>query len=249
LSERPLKKDLLLPFDDTAQRAAKQIIRTARHAALGTTSPDHGGPMVSRVNLATTIEGSLFFLISGLAAHFKALEKDTRASLLVGDIGKGDPLAHPRITLNGNALRIDDSAQRDQLRRRFLAKHPKSELYIDLPDFAFWKFQSQEVSINGGFARAYAPEPLDLQTDMSGVEQLCDLEASAVEHMNEGHQDAIDHYATLAGQSGSGWRLISLDPEGLDLAKGDVVTRLWFAERIGQASELRPKLIKLASRQ
>lgn len=246
LNERPSNPPLRHPVDDAVRRAAKEIVRTARQAALGTLSSDHGGPMVSRVNVATTMDGSVFFLISALTDHFKALARDPRASLLVGEPGKGDPLAHPRLTLGGRAVRVDGEATTEHLYRRYLARHPKSQLYIDLPDFAFWRLAVEEVSFNGGFARAYRPAPSDLLTDLAGVEELVDIEAGAVEHMNAGHADAVEHYARLAGRRGARWRLIGLDPEGLDLAKGDVVARLWFEERIASASDLRPKLVALA---
>lgn len=202
--------------------------------------------MVSRVNVATAMNGAPFFLISALTAHFNALVHDRRASLLVGEPGKGDPLAHPRLTLSGHAVRVDDATRIEHLYRRYLARHPKSQLYIDLPDFAFWRLEVEEVSYNGGFARAYRPEPADLLTDLAGVEDLVDIEAGAIEHMNASHADAVDHYAHLAGKRGADWRLIGIDPEGLDLAKADAVARLWFEERIVDASELRPKLVALA---
>lgn len=246
MNERPSKPPLLQPVDDAARRAAQTIVRTARHAALGTLSRDHGGPQVSRVNVATAMDGSVFFLISALSAHFQALANDPRASLLIGEPGKGDPLAHPRLTLGGHAVRIDDATRIEHLYRRYLARHPKSQLYIDLPDFAFWQLEVEEVSFNGGFARAYRPQPSDLITDLTGLEDLVDIEADAVEHMNDSHADAVDHYARLAGKRGARWRLIGLDPEGLDLAKGDAVARLWFDERIAGAADLRPKLVALA---
>lgn len=246
MAQSPSKKDLLQPVDDDARRSAKEIVRTARFAALATLSPSHGGPMVSRVNVATTMDGSLFFLISGLSAHFKALVADNRASLLVGEPGKGDPMAHPRMTLNGQAHRVGDAALRDRLQERYLARHPKAKLYVDLPDFAFWQFEASEIAYNGGFARAYAPQPSDLLVDMSAVEGLADMEASAVEHMNDDHQDAIDHYAKILGHNTSGWRLTGLDPEGLDLMKGESAARLWFDAPLTQASQLRPTLVELA---
>ena len=92
------KKDVLQPVDDSARRLSKTLIRTARQAALGTIDPTDGSPFVSRVSLATAMDGSPVFLISRLSGHFANLESDPRCSLLVGEPGKGDPLAHPRIT-------------------------------------------------------------------------------------------------------------------------------------------------------
>lgn len=239
-------KDVLQPVDEGARRLAKTLLRTARFAALAGLDPLDGSPTVSRVNLATAMDGRPVFLISRLSGHFAALEGDPRASLLVGEPGKGDPIAHPRMTLIGTVARISDEAERQVLRRRFLARHPKSALYADFPDFAFWIFTPQRVSLNGGFGKAFAPGPGDLVTDMSGCEGLQDMEAGAVEHMNDDHRDAIDHYAALAGRSEAGWRLSGIDPEGVDLVRGDLVARVWFDPPLESASDLRARLVALA---
>ncbi|MEM6374522.1 MAG: pyridoxamine 5'-phosphate oxidase family protein, partial [Pseudomonadota bacterium] len=111
---------------------------TARHGALATLDAASGTPMASRVSVASASDGCPVFLISQLSGHFGALEDDPRASVLLGDPGKGDPLAHPRITVFGRAVRIAEDA-RDHIRARFLARHPKAALYVDFPDFAFWR--------------------------------------------------------------------------------------------------------------
>jgi len=48
------------------------------------------------------------FLISNLSLHFAALEVDARASLLLGEPDKGDPFAHPRMTVTGRVARAAD---------------------------------------------------------------------------------------------------------------------------------------------
>jgi putative heme iron utilization protein len=82
--------------------------------------------------------------------------------------------------------------------------------------------------LNAGFGKAYALTPSDLVTGCAGLAALADAEASAVAHMNSDHGDAVDRYAALAGGDEAGWRLACLDPEGLDLTRGDRVARLWF---------------------
>ena len=57
------------------------------------------------------------------------------ASILLAAVGKGDPLAHPRLTVLGALVRSADA----RLRRRFLARHPKSALYVGFRDFSFWR--------------------------------------------------------------------------------------------------------------
>ncbi|MEM8792410.1 MAG: DUF2470 domain-containing protein [Pseudomonadota bacterium] len=240
------QNDVLRTVDDEARHQARNFLRTARHGALATIDPDTGVPMASRVSLATSADGSPIFLISQLSGHFGALESDARASLLIGEPGKGDPLAHPRITVYGRALKLEDEA-RGIARGRFLARHPKAELYADFGDFAFWKLELDGASLNGGFGKAYALSKDDL---IAPIEQSLEaMEAGAVTHMNEDHLDAIELYATkLLGRPQGNWRLACIDPEGLDMTLGDEVARLWFDPPLKSAEELRPRLVALAKR-
>lgn len=240
------KKDVLQQVDGEARRLAKGLVRSARFAALATLDPFDGSPSVSRVSLATTMAGAPGFLISGLSGHFANLSADPRCSLLVGEPGKGDPLAHPRMTLIGRAERLPHGAMRDHLKARYLMRHPKAALYADFPDFAFWHFTTTRASLNGGFGKAYALAPSDLATDLTGLDELLAAEPGAVAHMNADHADAVNRYADKAGGEKDGWRLACLDPEGLDLTRGDSIARLWFDKPLASAAELRPTLVALA---
>ncbi|MEO1494164.1 MAG: DUF2470 domain-containing protein [Pseudomonadota bacterium] len=240
------EKDVLQPVDDDVRRTAKTFLRTARYGALATLDPATRTPMASRVSLSTASSGAPVFLISQLSGHFGALENDPRASLLIGEPGRGDPLAHPRITVFGKAHKAtgDLSAM---LRTRFLARHPKAELYADFGDFAFWCLEIEGASFNGGFGKAHVMTQADLATPVdAGLDAMA---PGAVEHMNEDHADAIVYYATdLLGRNSADWRLASLDLEGMDLIYDDEVARLWFDPPLTSATELRPRLINLAKR-
>ncbi|MGD9805767.1 MAG: HugZ family protein [Hyphomicrobiaceae bacterium] len=242
------KKDVLQPVDDEARRLAKNLVRKGRYASLATLDPIDGSPAASRVSLATTMGGDPIFLISRLSGHFTNLESDPRCSLLVGEPGKGDPLAYPRITLIGRAEKLTEGVERDRVKARYLMRHPKSSLYVDFPDFAFWRFAITRASLNGGFGKAFAPQAADLACPMAGFEQLEVAEAGAVAHMNSDHADAVDRYAASVGRKESGWKLACLDPEGLDLVCGDEIARLWFDQSLQSPDELRPTLVALAKR-
>ena len=75
------------------------------------------------------------------------------------------------------------------------------------------------------------------------------MEDGAVSHMNSDHTEAIEKYAKQAGAKHSGWKLASLDPEGLDLTSGDDVSRLWFDAPLQSAQDLRPVLVALAKKE
>lgn len=238
------KKDVLQPVDADARRLAGDLVRTARFAALATLDPVNGGPNASRVSLATAMDGRPIFLISRLSAHFGALEADPRASLLVGEPGSGDPLAHPRMTVSGRA-RLLEGEDRDRCRSRFLLRHPKAQLYVDFPDFAFWALEPDRGSLNGGFAKAYELTTSDLIH--APDPELEKNEAGAVAHINEDHSDVVALYAEqlLKGPKGK-WRLTGLDSLGLDLSLADTSIRLWFDTPLEYAADLRPRVVQLA---
>ncbi len=240
------KPDVLQTVDDKVRRLAKGLVRSARYGALATLDPLDGSPSVSRVSLATAMDGAPVFLISALSSHCTNLKADGRCSLLVGEPGKGDPLAHPRMTLIGRAIQIGTEPDRAYLRNRYLARHPKAALYVDFPDFSFWRFETLRASLNGGFGKAYALAADDLTTSLAGVETLAEIEEGAVSHMNADHLPAIERYAEKIGEDGTNWRLATLDPEGLDLISGDRVARLWFDTPLASSAELRPVLVSLA---
>jgi putative heme iron utilization protein len=141
-------KDPFRPIDDDARALARDLISTARHGALGVMLD--GEPFVSRVALAPTGKG-LLTLVSDLAPHTGALRLHPRASLMIGEPGKGDPLAHARLTLAVTAGFVEkESASAD-----YLALQPKAGLYIGFADFHLVRLTPLEGLLNGGFGKAY----------------------------------------------------------------------------------------------
>ena len=99
------KKDVILETDADAIRLGRTLLRVSRFGALATVDPDDGAPFATRVATATDLDGAPLILVSGLSAHTRGLEADPRCSLLIGEPGKGDPLAHPRLTVKATAQR------------------------------------------------------------------------------------------------------------------------------------------------
>ncbi|MGX7703756.1 HugZ family pyridoxamine 5'-phosphate oxidase [Methylobacterium sp. Gmos1] len=230
------------PFD--AVGLAKSLLRKVRSGALATLEREGGAPFASLVTVATDADGTPLLLLSRLSAHTLNLEADPRCSLLLSPGGKGDPLAHPRLTVTGEARRSDAA----RVRARFLARHPKAALYADFPDFAFFRLAVRAGHLNGGFAKAATLTAPELLTDLTGLDALAESEPGAVAHMNEDHADAVALYATrLAGEEPGPWRLTGFDPEGLDLMAGDRTARVLFPERLADPAALRPTLVAMAA--
>ncbi len=132
-ADKDQPKQVIRETDDDAIRLARKLIATARHGALAVINRETGFPGASRVALATDIDGTPIILVSALSGHTKPMLDEPRTSLMLGEVGKGDPLAHPRITLFTRARRIErDSDDGRRVRRRFLARQPKAALYAGI---------------------------------------------------------------------------------------------------------------------
>src|SRR4051812_5155509 len=211
------------PADFDPKALARTLLRATRAGTLGTLDRNTGHPFASLVTVATDVDGSPVILTSRLSTHTANLEADGRASVLLAETGKGDPLAHPRLTVLGTFAQVArESADDARVRRRFLARHPKAELYAGFGDFAFWRMQVAAAHLNGGFARAADLAAADVLTDLAGADELIAAEEGAVAHMNEDHVEATRLYATrLLGEEEGAWRISGLDPDGTDLVAGD----------------------------
>ena len=153
------RTDPIRPTDDNARVLARSLLDGAGFAALAVLT-DAGTPFVSRIAIGTAPDGIPITLVSSLSAHTGALKANPACSLLVGEPGpKGDPLTHPRLTLEARARFVDD---KESLRGHWLASHPKAKLYIDFADFAFVRFDIAAGHLNGGFGKAFRLTAADL---------------------------------------------------------------------------------------
>lgn len=243
------KKDILRETDDEAIRLAKTLLRTSRHGAIAVLDPQTGAPVATRVAVASDHDGTPIILVSGLAAHTRGITADPRCSLLLGETGKGDPLAHPRMTITCRAARVErEDPTYDRIRGRFLSHNPKSKLYVDLGDFSFFRLEVQTISLNGGFARAYALTPREALTQGLAIEAIAAAEPGAVAHMNDDHSDAVANYAVWFGKAteAANWTMTGVDSDGFDLAAGDRVMRIFFTQPLTDATDMHKRLVSMA---
>ncbi len=239
------KPQVIRDTDDDARRQARILLRGARFAAIGVIDPETGFPSVSRVLLGMDSDGAAVILVSGLSAHTTALLADPRASLLTGEPAKGDPLAHPRLTLQCTAESVErDSETHLRLRTRFLARHPKSQLYIDFPDFRFFRLQPERASLNGGFGRAYHLSSQDFFIPKMDAGFFPD-EQALLRELGGSHPDlALRLAAKFHGASEGDWRISAVDSHGLDISFKDLLIRHEFVTPITKAQHLLLELPK-----
>ncbi|SFQ44485.1 hypothetical protein SAMN05421853_10610 [Roseivivax halotolerans] len=157
-------QDPIRPTDDEARTLARELIQAARYAALAVFDPETAFPMATRIGCVPGPDGLPLALVSDLSHHTRALKGDPRCSLLVGQPGaKGDPLTHPRLTLQARASFIrHGDPDHASLADHYLAHYPKARLYIGFSDFSLLRFTPVEAHLNGGFGKAFRLTPADL---------------------------------------------------------------------------------------
>ncbi len=219
---------------------AKRLMRLARTGALATLDAG-GSPLTTLVGVASDFDGAPLFLMSTLSRHTRNLAHDPRASLLLaGTHDRGDPLNHPRVTLNGPA-ELDPASR---AKSRYLKRNPKAALYAQFADFGMFRLRIESVHFNGGFGRAGALAPADVLASRVGDAALTAAEDRLLAEVNALGEAAL---ARLAGHKGARptWRAIGLDSEGLDLAVGGRAGRAQFRAPADDPAKWRARLREL----
>jgi putative heme iron utilization protein len=244
---------ILRETDAEARALGRSLVRASPFAALATIGAD-GFPLATLASVATDSDGAPVTLVSRLSGHTANLLERPGLSLLFSRHGKGDPLARPRVSVTGEARIVErDGADGARIRRRFLARQPKAQLYVDFPDFLFVKVAVRSASLNGGFGKAYELGADDLLT--RPAEALGEAEAEILAHMNDDHAEALALYAELArrgadqrGGKRAAWRMTGVDADGFEIADGSEVLRLDFPNRVETAEAARAALVAMARR-
>lgn len=235
-------------FDALAE--AKRLLRRTRVAMLATQASPDAHPFASLVNVASASDASPILLLSKLAAHTRHLDADPRMSLLfysaINRPNGGDPLTHARLTIVGKAERVSDAVERTQLRWRFLARHPKSSLYVDFADFAFFRVTIEAAHLNGGFGRAANFAAERVITPLNDADELVMHEENLISDIAAQDPQIANKLAAVQQCGGKDWRLVGVDPEGVDIGNEEEIARLAFDARITTADEARAAILALA---
>ncbi len=229
--------------DKPTGELARRLIRTSRTATLSTIDAETGGaPYGSLVLCACDHAGQPLVLLSDLARHTRNFRADPRVSMLFAKPGT-EAINLSRATVLGEMEACDDPV----LRERFLRLHAGARNHMAFGDFHLYRLAPETVHFIGGFGRIETLPASDVFLDGDAFAALAAAEEEIVEHMNEDHGDAVRNYAhNLADRPGIDWRMIALDPEGIDLARNDTTARVDFAKPVSDAQSARTELVRLA---
>ncbi|MFW2542978.1 HugZ family protein [Primorskyibacter sp. 2E107] len=154
------------PTNEEARGLARDLIHSARFGALAVLDPETAAPLISRIAVVPGPDGLPLALVSDLAGHTQALKANPICSLMVGEPqDRGDPLTHPRLSIEGRAMFIRHGDPRHaELAAHYLQLQPKAKLYIGFADFALMRIVPTSAFLNGGFGKAFRLTPEDLGT-------------------------------------------------------------------------------------
>ena len=231
----------------THAERARTLVAQHKVGALASLAQDPVGfPYASFTTFALDA-GEPVFLISRMAEHTRNLLGDSRASLLVHDSDKADPLANGRVTLLGRVERVQRPAERE--REVFLAAHPTAGYYVDYTDFDFYRMRVESLRYIGGYGRMSwvdadafrAAEPDPLAAASSGI----------LSHMNKDHASALVAYARAFTSAHDATEAVmtAVDRYGFEMTvhtpRGVGPARLAFEPALTQPDQARTSLVAL----
>ena len=230
---------------DGSSISLRRFLRSHYQGAVSTVDGD-GTPYASVVHFACDQRGSPWFLFSDLAVHSRHLRQDPRASLLVWDSGP-DLMECSRAAFMGEIRREEPDPA---LEGRLMCLLPSADVYLDMPDFHFYRLEIRRIRWIGGFGEMgwiTGEESVLLE---EAPRDLALGEAAAVAHMNADHPEALRHYWHLfSGEDpGEGVQLLALDSEGGTLACGNRRLRFDFPSVVQDPRGWRETLAALAHR-
>jgi putative heme iron utilization protein len=227
--------------------ASHRLLREAQTGALATLDSDSGHPYASLVTVATEPDGSPLMLLSGLARHTQNLRRDHRVSLLVdGTAGHADPLAGGRVTIVGTIAQSTGTT----FRRRFLARHPEASGYAGFADFAFYTLTPERAHFIGGFGRIVAMPWSEVRVEASRSASLIHNEPDILAALQQDYPQLAQRLANGARTAPAKlaeWKLVGLDPAGLDLVGGGKSLRINFPRSVQSQADVREFIGKLLS--
>ena len=143
---------MIIPFEQrktnlSAAETAKTLVHSHSHGVLSTHSTDDGYPFGSVVDYAALDNGDVIVLLSCCAEHFRFLQADSRASLLINPLlCEHDARSSPRITLQGSAT---DTAKTQALIHLYLDRHPSSDEFLERDDLALFCLSVESIRFVG----------------------------------------------------------------------------------------------------
>lgn len=229
----------------TVAKRARLVLQSVFSGVLSTHSKKFAGyPFGSVVPFCPDQTGQPLLLISRLAQHTQNIADNSRVALtlLEPNPQQGDVQQVERLTLLADAEKVH---QVDEAAQRYYRCFPQARGYHDELDFEFYRLNLIQLRFIEGFGQARWLSPGDVVlANPFSTEQL----ARIVDHMNEDHSDAIQHYCDLAAIPNPGRAAVmaAMDSEGMVLWVNNHLHRVEFARSVTTSEDARAILVEMA---
>ena len=113
----------------------------------------------------------------------------------------------------------------------------------------FYKLDIKSAHLIGGFAQVKWFKKNELVNKKN--QGYASSETDIMNHMNEHHNESIKLYLQKfiknikAAEKSGRWKIVGIDPDGFDLRKKKLLTRLYFDREITDSKKLRGMFVKL----
>ncbi|RLU03700.1 MAG: HugZ family protein [Ketobacter sp.] len=232
-------------MDMEAGKRARLVLQSVFSGVLSTHSKKYPGfPFGSVVPFCLDETGQPLILISRLAQHTQNIADNAKVSLtlLESNSEEGDIQQVERLTLLAEAEAV---AVVDQAAQRYYRCFPQARGYHDELDFDFYRLNLVQLRFIEGFGQARWLSPGEtILANPFTAEQLMRI----VDHMNEDHADAIQHYCDLAAipNPAGDATMAAIDSEGMTLRVANRLHRVEFERSVTTSEEARAILVEMA---
>ncbi len=233
----------------THAEQAKTLVSRSGRAMLSTIAREPAGyPFGSLVSFLADEQGAPWLLISAMAEHTRNARTEPRASLMVSEEAPDgvDPLALARLSLIGC---LSEATPTTEFKAQFLDRNPGARVYVDFPDFSWWRLDVIAIRYVGGFGHMSWIETGDYAT--AAPDPIASVSAGICEHMNEDHAesqvDLIRFYLDRSDVTSA--HMVSVDRLGCDFdtvsPSGNLPLRLPFPAPVTDSTSVRTTLVSM----
>jgi len=217
-------------------REARCLLRAHRYGVLSTLSKRFDGhPFGSITPYLADQDGSVLLFISGLAEHTKNILNDPRVSLVTHDQNDPRIQTQGRVTVIGEARRLDGRAPHE---KRWLRHFPENAPLFELGDFSFFRIVPQAVRHVAGFGQAR-------WINSNFMLPSCPLMTQEEDVLARIDTSILRHILKLRSISAGLPQLLGIDCDGLDIDADGRILRVDFAEPVADAESALAALSRL----
>ena len=223
---------------------ARQLMLSELSGVLSTHSLNMPGyPFGSVLPFCLDENGFPVIQVAQISQHTRNMEADPKVSLIICESGVNDVLTGKRLTLVGEAEKIEDANEIAELYYQFF---PQGRDYLTAHPSVFFRIKPTRSRYIGGFAQAFW---FDNEAVIKANPLLGETALRMINHMNMDHADALVKYCTAANvelAEDEAPVMVGIDLEGMHLRIEDRVVRIEYPEVAEDAVQVRQQLVAMA---